>query len=63
MMALSKTKLNREYLSKIWNLSDPNNIGTFNKFQFTVAMHLVSRVQKHSEPVPDTLPEQLLKVL
>lgn len=59
---LSRTGAKSEYLSKIWNLCDPNDTGELIKNQFLVALHLATRVKLLSEPVPDEIPAALKKV-
>ena len=63
MSAFLATKLAPEYLSRVWNLADPNDTGMFYKNQFFVALHLITRIQQFKEPVPDKLPPALEKVM
>jgi hypothetical protein len=59
---LSKSKLPKETLSKIWNMSDADRDGRLSRAEFRVAMHLAMRVA-HGSPLPPALPPVLAQVL
>lgn len=52
------SKLPMPILGQIWDLSDIDRDGFLDRYEFTVAMHLVFRALQ-GDKMPDTLPEEL----
>ena len=52
------SKLATNVLGKIWDLSDVDRDGMLDRYEFTVAMHLVYRILQ-GDKVPDELPPEL----
>ena len=52
------SKLPMPVLGQIWDLSDVDRDGFLDRYEFTVAMHLVFRALQ-GDKLPDTLPEEL----
>ncbi len=52
------SKLPMPILGKIWDLSDVDRDGCLDRYEFTVAMHLVYR-RLQGDPIPDVLPLEL----
>ena len=52
------SKLPMPTLGKIWDLSDIDRDGFLDRYEFTVAMHLVYR-NLQGDPVPAELPAEL----
>ena len=52
------SKLAMPVLGQIWDLSDVDRDGFLDRYEFTVAMHLVFRALQ-GDKLPDTLPEEL----
>ena len=54
------SKLPVSMLGKIWDLSDQDKDGLLDRYEFTVAMHLVYR-SLQGDMIPDQLPVELSK--
>ena len=52
------SKLAMPILGLIWDLSDVDRDGFLDRYEFTVAMHLVFRALQ-GDKLPETLPEEL----
>ena len=52
------SKLAMPILGQIWDLSDVDRDGFLDRYEFTVAMHLVFRALQ-GDKLPETLPEEL----
>lgn len=52
------SKLPMPILGQIWDLSDVDRDGFLDRYEFTIAMHLVFRALQ-GDKLPDTLPEEL----
>ena len=52
------SKLPMPVLGQIWDLSDVDRDGFLDRYEFTVAMHLVFRALQ-GDKLPDNLPEEL----
>ena len=52
------SKLPMPTLGKVWDLSDVDRDGQLDRYEFTVAMHLVYRALQ-GDKIPDELPEEL----
>ena len=55
---MMSSKLATSLLGKIWDLSDVDRDGMLDRYEFTVAMHLVYRALQ-GDKVPDELPAEL----
>ena len=53
------SKLAMPILGTIWDLSDVDRDGFLDRYEFTIAMHLVFRALQ-GDKMPDALPEELL---
>lgn len=55
-----ESKLPLDTLGKIWDLADMDKDGALDRFEFTVAMHLVYKaLEKHA--IPNELPIELIR--
>lgn len=52
------SKLPVQVLGKVWDLSDIDRDGFLDRFEFTIAMHLVYRALQ-GDTIPDELPMEL----
>ena len=52
------SKLPMPVLGKVWDLSDVDRDGFLDRYEFTVAMHLVFRALQ-GDQIPDELPNEL----
>ena len=63
MQVMMQTKADQGMLSRIWDLCDVNQTGTFNTNQFAVMMHLLYMLIEKKEPPPNELPPSLKTVI
>lgn len=59
---LKTSRLDQQDLATIWDLSDVNNTGTFEKIEFSIALFLVNR-KRAGMPLPNVVPHSLISSL